>query len=40
MIISYFWSTSKNKQEAYKKLTKMSKTDDYKTGNLLDYLHD
>ena len=29
----------KNIQEAYEKLIKMSRNDDYATGKLLDYLH-
>ena len=29
----------KNKQEGYEKLIEMSGNDDYKTGNLLDYLY-
>ena len=29
----------KNKQEAYKKLIKMSRNNDYTTGNLFDYLY-
>ena len=36
---SFFDQPVKNKQEAYKKLIEMSRNDDYKTGNLLDYLH-
>ena len=32
-----FWSTSKNKQEAYEKLIEMSRNDEYTTGNLFDY---
>ena len=35
---SFFDQPVKNKQEAYKKLIEMSRNDDYKTGNLLDYL--
>ena len=27
----------KNKEETYEKIIKMSKNNDYKTGNLLDY---
>ena len=35
----FFDQTIKKKQETYKKLVKMSRNDDYKIGNLLDYLH-
>ena len=35
----FFDQLVKNKQEAYEKLIKMSKNDDYTTGNLLDYLY-
>ena len=35
----YFDQLVKNKQEAYEKIIKMSKNDDYTTGNLLDYLY-
>ena len=35
----FFDQLVKNKQEVYAKLTKMSRNDDYTTGNLLDYLY-
>ena len=35
----FFDQPVKNKQKAYEKLIKMSKNDDYTTGNLLDYLY-
>ena len=35
----FFDQPVKSKQEAYEKLIKMSKNDDYTTGNLLDYLY-
>ena len=35
----FFDKPVKNKQEEYEKLVKMSRSDDYTTGNLLDYLH-
>ena len=35
----FFDRPVKNKQEAYEKLIKMSRNDDYTTGNLLDYLY-
>ena len=35
----FFDQPVKNKQEAYEKLVKMSRHDDYTTGNLLDYLY-
>ena len=35
----YFDYPVKNKQEAYEKLIKVSRNDDYTTGNLLDYLY-
>ena len=35
----FFDQLVKNKQEVYEKLTKMSRNDDYTTGNLLDYLY-
>ena len=34
---SYFDVPTKNKEEAYQKITELSKNGDYKTGNLLDY---
>ena len=36
---SFFDQPVKNKQEAYEKLIKLSRNDDYITGNLLDYLY-
>ena len=36
---SFFDQPVKHKQEAYEKLIEMSRSDDYTTGNLLDYLH-
>ena len=36
---SFFDQPVKNKQEAYEKLIKFSRNDDYTTGNLLDYLY-
>ena len=33
----FFDQPVKNKQEAYEKLIEMSKNDDYRTGNLLDF---
>ena len=35
----FFDQPVKNKQEVYEKLIKMSRNDDYTTGNLMDYLH-
>ena len=35
----FFNQPVKSKQEAYEKLIKMSRNDDYTTGNVLDYLH-
>ena len=35
----FFDQPGKSKQEAYEKLIKMSRNDDYTTGNVLDYLH-
>ena len=35
----FFDQPVKNKPEAYQKLIKMSRNDDYITGNLLDYFH-
>ena len=35
----FFDQPVKNKQEAYKKLVKMTRNNDYTTGNLLDYLN-
>ena len=35
----FFDQLVKNKQEVYENLTKMSRNDDYTTGNLLDYLY-
>ena len=35
----FFDQPVKNKQEAYEKLTKISRNNDYTTRNLLDYLH-
>ena len=35
----FFDQPVKNKQEAYEKLIKVSRNDDYTTGNLLDYLY-
>ena len=35
----FFDQPVKNKQEAYEKLIKMSRNNDYTTGNLLDYLY-
>ena len=35
----FFDQPVKNKQEVYEKLIKMSRNDDYTTGNLLDYLY-
>ena len=34
---SFYDVPVKNKEEAYKKIIQMSKTNDYTTGNLLDY---
>ena len=35
----FFNQPIKNKQETYEKLVKMSRNNDYTTGNLLDYLY-
>ena len=35
----FFDHTVKNKQEAYEQLIEMSRNNDYRTGNLLDYLY-
>ena len=35
----FFHQPVKSKQEAFEKLIKMSRNDDYTTGNLLDYLY-
>ena len=35
----FFDQPVKNKQDAYKKLIEMPKTDNYKLGNLLDFSH-
>ena len=34
---SFFDAPIKNKEETYEKIIKMSKNNDYRTGNLLDY---
>ena len=36
----FFDQPVKKKQEAYEKLVEMSRSNDYATGNLLDYLYD
>ena len=33
----FFDAPIKNKEETYEKIIKMSKNNDYRTGNLLDY---
>ena len=35
--INICWSASQKKQEAYEKTIEMSRSDDYTTGNLLDF---
>ena len=35
----FFDQPVKSEQEAYEKLIKMSRNDDYTTGNVLDYLY-
>ena len=35
----FFDQSVKNKQEAYEKLSEMSRNDDHSAGNLLDYLY-
>ena len=35
----FFDQPIKNKQKMYEKLVEMSRNDDYKTGNVLDYLY-
>ena len=37
MKINICWSASQKKQEAYKRTIEMSRSDDYTTGNLLDF---
>ena len=34
---SFFDLLVKNEEEAYEKITEMSKNNDYRTGNLLDF---
>ena len=36
---SLFYQPMNTKHEVYKRLVKMSRNDDYTTGNLLDYLY-
>ena len=35
----FFYQPAKNKQEAYEELAKMSRSDNYTTANLVDYLY-